>query len=301
MADINATNPEMLGHNKNVWKGFALTDFGLVTQRDSYFKKGKEIFDIAINEITADSSSPDENGYLPLEITRGKKAHSYHIYTLQPMLGIINLSKAINCNFLDTFDEEDRLTFLIRKLVQGRLDPSIFHRKTGQVQSSLNAIEGLFSLLGGDAQSKRILDNTASYLVARNLKFDRGSISSKVSELGGDVSLFPAPRSIPRSNKFRQFCDELSMSDFESSRSDICFSSSTCSTSGPGVHTASISRPDAEASCNINISNNPTAKISCCFDNLIYKTSNETTTGRSDISFGTSSCETSGRGIPPLP
>jgi hypothetical protein len=80
-------------------------------------------------------------------------------------------------------------------------------------------------------------------------------------------------------------------------RSDICFDSEACNTSGNGVHTAAISRPDAEASCNINIANNPTTKISCCFNGLIYKTANVTTLGRSDISYGTQSCSTSGTGL----
>jgi poly(beta-D-mannuronate) lyase len=77
-------------NNHYYWEGLAVTATGAVTGDARSLAWGRKVFDHAMGQIEADGS-------LPLELARGRKALSYHLYAAAPlvmMASILDLDAA---------------------------------------------------------------------------------------------------------------------------------------------------------------------------------------------------------------
>ncbi|MCM2678416.1 alginate lyase family protein [Echinimonas agarilytica] len=74
-------------NNHRYWDGFSVGRSAVLLQNQAQFGWAMEGLKIGLNEVEAD-------GTLPLEMARGSKAHQYHIYALQPLIGLAELSIA---------------------------------------------------------------------------------------------------------------------------------------------------------------------------------------------------------------
>lgn len=186
------------------WRGFAVTALGIVLSDAELVSEGRKIGNFALEQIQGGDDVFDK-GWIETELARGQKAFHYHHFALQPILGMMNLTKAINCGFVKTEKQEIRLSALVRKLIEGYNDHSVFSRKTGIEQSGYYKTEGLLSLMGNDEQSTRITSRVRHYLKTRGMTMlDGNPYNSK--NLGGRVDSMPAAGSIVPSASIQKFC-----------------------------------------------------------------------------------------------
>ncbi len=203
---LNFANRYSATNNLGYWKGFTLTSLGFATQNTAFVSKGESIFNQALGHIKTDGEAT-EKGYLQAELDRGPKAQHYHEYSIQPLFGMIAISKAYRCNFLDSNDKMNRLKMLVRKTIQGQQDPTVFQEKTGYVQDSPKAVEGLFYLLGDDSNARTFINYVSNNLTGIfNMSLIARAPVNK-NQLGGKTDSFPAPGSQSnRSSSLTNYC-----------------------------------------------------------------------------------------------
>lgn len=212
VADVRSPDATKDGrHLRNIsfWKGYSLIALSSATGNAVFAKESRRIFDLAIGQISH-AGNADEKGYLPMELDRENKAHHYHLFALKPILGMLGMSKALNCTFAGTHSDELKIAFLIRKIAEGNKKPKIFKNKTGFTQDATPAVEGNFDLLGGDQQAEDILRNVDGYLKLKGMKLNLATKPVSDNYLGGNVANFPSPGALEKvsqsSKEFRQFC-----------------------------------------------------------------------------------------------
>lgn len=202
-------NANSMTHRNNhyYWRGFSLVAIGIVVKDLDMIKKSKSIFDFAINEIQTSSSDVKNKGWLAAELARGSKAQHYHMFSLKPIMGMVGLSKAVNCNFLESA-QENKLEALIRKLAEAGQDPSVFKKKTGVEQDEeIAGPESLFTLLGDDAQAMRMIKGVENYLDSqRGFHLKPNKNGSAPGQMGGNVIYTPEPASVATNQKIRDYC-----------------------------------------------------------------------------------------------
>lgn len=204
-----ATNRNRHKKNIYIWKGYSLLALALATQNAEYTTESRRIFDIAIGQIQAGNQSAHNKGFMHHELLKRDKAHTYHIFTLKPILGMVRLSKAMNCNFARTTKETTRLAFLIRKIAEGNKNPMVFRNKTGYSQLSTNPVEGQLKILQSDIQKTTILELAQNYLTKKNMTLNLNLSSPSENYLGGNVQNLPTRGSLAsviQSNGFSQLC-----------------------------------------------------------------------------------------------
>lgn len=211
--------------NTMFWRGYALTAIGLHTEEVELIERARDIFDTALRQITKDGL-PREKGYLPHELLRRGKAGTYHAFALKPILGMVTLSRTMNCNFLRSGGQEQRLGFLVRKIAQGGKIPKVFQEaaychingactdgivtmeQTKQVGKA--QVEPSLPLLGkpSEAQYKRVMAHVKPYLDQRKIAFAPAKAKPLVQDyLGGDVSKYSHKKEhVPKDKKLRKFC-----------------------------------------------------------------------------------------------
>jgi poly(beta-D-mannuronate) lyase len=189
-------------NNLYYWRGFALLTLGIASEDVDMIAKSKSIFNRAISDI-------DGNGYLPLELARKNKAVHYHQFALEPILGMVAYSKAIDCGFLRS-SQEGALELLIRKLARAEQDYSIFKEKTGVAQTNPDEIapEKFLVLLGDDAQAMRMLANIEAHMVSKGQHLKPARTPAAAGQLGGTTLYTPAPGTLPVTNSaIKTFCN----------------------------------------------------------------------------------------------
>jgi len=199
-------------HKKNIyfWKGYTLSALGIATENVELVTESRRIFDIAIGQIQGGNRAASDKGYMRFELLKKNRAHKYHIFALRPMLGMLNLSKAISCSFGRSDEVTGSLAQLIRKIAEGNKNPRVFEERTGYVQVATRAVEAHLSILQKDYQKTAILDNVRSYLADRNMTLDFTGVSAPSdNNMGGNVATLPAPGAlgeIGRSSSFQELC-----------------------------------------------------------------------------------------------
>ncbi len=112
-------------NNQLYWAGLAIGATGAATGDADSFDFGMNALEDGVKSITAD-------GYLPEELKRGQQALHYHVYSLQPLMLLAELAQR---NGRPAYDQNDRaLHRLVRTVLAGAKDPSLFGNKVGTVQ-----------------------------------------------------------------------------------------------------------------------------------------------------------------------
>jgi len=199
-------------HKKNLyfWKGYSVTALAVATKNAELAAEGKRIFDIAIGQIQAGNQDPSAKGFMRYELVKRNRAHSYHIFALRPILGMLTLSKAMGCNFGDAASAT-RIGLLVRKIAESHRNPEVFKERTGFAQNSTAAVEPSLLILKWDAQKSRILSVANEYLSNRDMELDfRGVNALSDGYLGGNVRTLPASGQLGEigasSQAFRKLC-----------------------------------------------------------------------------------------------
>jgi poly(beta-D-mannuronate) lyase len=123
--------PEKDNHKQNhfYWAGLASMYAGTVL-------KDKGFYDWGVHRVEAGILAIDQDGFLPLELERGKLALSYHAFSASALVQAAMIDKANGGHLLS--DNHDGITRLARRVFAGLADPSIFETKAGTVQSQLS-------------------------------------------------------------------------------------------------------------------------------------------------------------------
>lgn len=114
------------GTNRQYWAAFSILPTGLLTRDAKLIKESERIYLAALSKITRDAKNSYNNGFLPAELKRGKKAQDYHVYALEPLLGMAVLSQAYDCDFTGSNWRREQISYLLRKTMEGRYNPQVF-------------------------------------------------------------------------------------------------------------------------------------------------------------------------------
>lgn len=100
-------------NNHRYWAGLSVASVGFFLKNDQLIFWGKKSFDIGVCQV-------DAKGFLPAELSRGKKALEYHLYALRPLAALAKLSsdegQPIQSKCIDGLA---RLTDVTRKSLNG--------------------------------------------------------------------------------------------------------------------------------------------------------------------------------------
>ena len=160
-------------NNHIYWAAWSIGSIGIATGRKDFFEWSMHKAQKGINDI-------QENGVLPLEMDRGKRALSYHIFAAHPLVMLSELSYANDG--LDFYELNDgALLKLIALCFDGLEDQRFFEKQTGFKQSQKN-VENASVLAWLEAYNKRYKDERAIDLIQKY----RPMIQTR---LGGDMTL----------------------------------------------------------------------------------------------------------------
>jgi poly(beta-D-mannuronate) lyase len=116
-------------NNHYYWEGLAVTATGAVTGDARSLAWGRKVFDHAMGQVEADGS-------LPLELARGRKALSYHLYAAAPLV--------MTASILDL--DAAPLERLVAYSVAGVADPSVLEQAAGVVQERQPGVPGWIAI-----------------------------------------------------------------------------------------------------------------------------------------------------------
>ncbi|TLX16085.1 alginate lyase family protein [Rhizobium sp. MHM7A] len=78
--------PKSKVNNHRYWAGLSVAAIGYLTGDHDLIEWGQQSFNIGVCQVTAD-------GFLPLELARGRKSLEYHVYALRPLLALLQLAQ----------------------------------------------------------------------------------------------------------------------------------------------------------------------------------------------------------------
>jgi poly(beta-D-mannuronate) lyase len=111
--------------NHRYWGGLAVASIGVVTGRKDFLEWGVESYRLGVCEIA-------DNGTLPLELARGKRARQYHNHALAPLILIAEIAES---NGIDAYSFCDSAIHrLVRFLMTSVFDESEIEKMTGHKQ-----------------------------------------------------------------------------------------------------------------------------------------------------------------------
>lgn len=112
-------------NNHEYWAAWAVMAAAVVLDDSSLFKWSVKQYRIAASQV-------DQDGYLPNELKRDTRALAYHNYSLGPLAMIAAFAKANGTEL--TGENDQALTRLAMRVVQGLDRPEIFKARTGHAQ-----------------------------------------------------------------------------------------------------------------------------------------------------------------------
>lgn len=206
-------------NNMFYWRAYSLMATALISHNNEHIKASRDLFLKALSSITNGgvTASPQDKGYLPGELMRRSRALAYHEMALRPLLGMINLSDAMDCSFLKTDQQIWSIALLIRKVIEGHYYPEVFQTASycllnGGCQTQNGPItfaelrqtadgnaEQLLVLLGQGDAAQLVLQRMESYLRTRGIRYVKTFTNNNLFKdrfLGGDIRLAPAAGSI---------------------------------------------------------------------------------------------------------
>jgi poly(beta-D-mannuronate) lyase len=111
-------------NNHYYWNGLAVTAVGAITHEKTYLDFGSQVFDTAMGQISDDGS-------LPLELRRGKKAARYHAFAAG---ALVMMSSILDQN-------SAQLDKLVEYTFNAARDPGAIEAKTGVAQDPLRPVD----------------------------------------------------------------------------------------------------------------------------------------------------------------
>jgi len=116
-------------NNHRYWAGFTAMAAGIAADRKDLFDWGVDSFKIGARQIQPD-------GTMPLEMMRRSRALHYHIFAAAPLVTMAELASA---NGVDLYKADgNALSRLVRLVVAGIDDPSLFATKAGVTQEAMH-------------------------------------------------------------------------------------------------------------------------------------------------------------------
>ncbi|MFJ6325940.1 MULTISPECIES: alginate lyase family protein [unclassified Rhizobium] len=116
-------------NNHRYWAGFTAMAAGIAANRQDLFDWGVGSFKIGASQIQPD-------GTMPREMERRSRALHYHIFAAAPLVTMAELASA---NGIDLYKTNDNaLSRLVRLVVAGIDDPSLFAAKAGVAQEAMH-------------------------------------------------------------------------------------------------------------------------------------------------------------------
>lgn len=139
------TTKSSRNNNHMNWASWSVLAAGIATNDRSLFDWGLQGYVKALDQI-------QDNGSLPLELERRKRAASYHMFALQPL---IMIAEAAEANGIEAYAMKgNRLQKLIDLNIAAVADPQIigkmngFHQDPSYSESSLSWIEPYYARTG---------------------------------------------------------------------------------------------------------------------------------------------------------
>jgi len=111
-------------NNHYYWQGLAVTTVGAITHEKTYLDFGNQVFDTAMGQISDDGS-------LPLELKRGKKAARYHAFAAG---ALVMMSSILDRN-------SPQLDKLVDYTFHAMSDSSAVEAKAGAAQEPLRPVD----------------------------------------------------------------------------------------------------------------------------------------------------------------
>ena len=127
-------SPGKIRNNHWYWLGLGLGGVGLATKSERHWSEAKQIMQDAAKDI-----SPE--GFLPLELKRGKRALHYHTFSVMALVTLAELGKTKRQSWYEL--ENDALHRLVRSTARALVDPSTIENAAGiQQERPLKARAG---------------------------------------------------------------------------------------------------------------------------------------------------------------
>jgi poly(beta-D-mannuronate) lyase len=122
------------GHNNlTYWGALGVSATGIVTERGDLFDWGIGVYRRATKQIASD-------GTLPLEMDRAARALHYHLFAVAPLVMIAELGER---NGLLLYEEDNgALQRLVKRTINGLVDPAYFAEKTNIAQEMPSELDG---------------------------------------------------------------------------------------------------------------------------------------------------------------
>lgn len=131
---LAATHSEDSRNNIHAWASLAAAAAGLGSHSPDLFGWGVQAGRQELGEVDAD-------GYLPLELQRGRRALHYHIFTVAPLVTLAELARS---NGIDLYAQSDgALRRLAQRVLLGIEDPVSFEQRAGEVQEPADLKSGV--------------------------------------------------------------------------------------------------------------------------------------------------------------
>ncbi|MHA7774470.1 alginate lyase family protein [Roseibium sp. M-1] len=169
--------------NHRYWGGLAVASIGVVTGRKDFLDWGVESYRLGVCEI-------DEDGTLPLELARGKRARQYHNHALAPLILIAEIAES---NGIDAYGFcNSAIHRLVGFLMTSVFDETEIEQMTGHKQLPIPTRPGGYyrgdRFAWAEPYRARFPDKAAEFRID-DLKLRRPLYSTN---LGGATStLFP--------------------------------------------------------------------------------------------------------------
>ena len=113
-------------NNHRYWAGLSVGAVGVATGKEALFQWGVESIRAGLDQLT-------EEGYLPLEVERGKRAFLYHNHAVMPMVMMAEIAMQ---HGVDLY-ADGKLHLLVRNVVRNWKDTAPLEKRSGKKQDQL--------------------------------------------------------------------------------------------------------------------------------------------------------------------
>ncbi len=217
-------------NNMQYSRGYSLLAIAIVTRNNEYLDLSYGVFKEGLSSVTngVNMKSADK-GFLPAELQRKNRAQTYHEGALKPLLGMLMLSKSINCSFMDNNKKRWSLALLMRKIIEGNYHPELFDdasyklmkslgkpvTRQSVIQANTKTAENLINMLGYGKDRLFIVPKIDEYLSLKNIvrRVDFSDGWYQDWKIGGDFRYLPKEASVYYPKKRPSFCKDQTAED----------------------------------------------------------------------------------------
>jgi poly(beta-D-mannuronate) lyase len=111
--------------NHRYWNGLGVAASGIAAGRENLLNWGLDSARLGLSQVT-------EEGALPIEMGRGKRARDYHIFAVTPLVMLAEIGAVNNQDIYGAYD--GALHRVIDRIMVGIDDPSFYEERSGQTQ-----------------------------------------------------------------------------------------------------------------------------------------------------------------------